>query len=289
MELIPTKSGKIALWREGKGTPVIFLHGGPGDTHHYMRRMSQPLLNKFQCVNYDQRGVGNSFLERIDESTLGLSEYFEDLISIKNHLKLEKLTLVGHSWGAMLALYFNLAHPEHVEKVALVSMGPLDEAGEAICNERLLADLTNDEKNEWKRLRQLRQAALEKENRDEVLLVDRQLMELRVKSWIFDSKKRGPFLEEYFRDPAVDRKVNGITFHAARGYFRWDNLSRIKNPVWICYGEQDVAPVFQAHKIKERLAHTSVTILPECGHIPWLEQPHAFYGSLSNFLERKTN
>ncbi len=285
MELIPTKSGKIAIWRDGRGDPVVFLHGGPGDTHHYMRRMSQPFQDKFQCINYDQRGVGNSSLEKIDESTMALQEYFEDLIAIKNHLELEKLTLVGHSWGAMLALYFNLAHPEHVEKAALVSMGPLDEAGEAICNKRLMSDFTEDEKKEWQRLRQLRQAALEKEDRETVLLMDQQLMALRVKAWIFDPSKREPFLQEYFRDPPPDRKVNGVTYDASRGYFSWDKLSRVKNPVWICYGEQDFAPVIQANKIKEFLPSVSITLLPECGHIPWLEKGEAFYGGLSAFLE----
>jgi len=288
MELIPIRHGKIALWRDGEGSPVLFLHGGPGDTHHYMRRMSQPLQGGFQCVSYDQRGVGASVLDGADDASQALRLHFEDLLAIRDHLGIEKLTLVGHSWGAMLALYFNIAHPECVERAALVSMGPLDEAGEAVCNARLMAALSEGEKSEWMRLRKLRGEALEKGRQEEAILADRELMALRVKSWVFDPSRREAFLEEYFRDPPPDRKVNGLAYNASRGFFRWEDLARIGNPLWVCYGEQDFAPVGQAGKLKERVPSALVTFLPECGHIPWLEQAEAFYGRLQAFLEGST-
>ena len=44
--------GELAIYREGQGEPVIFLHGGPGDTHHYMKRMAEPLYRSGSKISF---------------------------------------------------------------------------------------------------------------------------------------------------------------------------------------------------------------------------------------------
>src|SRR5258706_16466752 len=56
----------IAWHDAGNGPPVLFLHGGPGHDHQFMRALAAPLTQQFRCVLADQRGTGKSHLRPID-------------------------------------------------------------------------------------------------------------------------------------------------------------------------------------------------------------------------------
>ncbi|NDF16023.1 alpha/beta hydrolase [bacterium] len=284
MKRIVVPHGSLAVFEDGEGTPVVFLHGGPGDTHHYMRRMAEPLRERYRCVCYDQRGTGESLLESKNAITLALPRFFDDLMEIREHLGVSQLTLVGHSWGAMLALLFAQHRPEAVAKAALLSMGPLDEEQEKICSERSTAAFSDLEKEHWSKLRNDRNEALRLGDHAEVLRADQELMRLRVKSWVCQPGLRDTFLEEYFRDPPPDRAVNKLVWEGARGAFNWEGLRRVQSPLLVCYGEEDFAPVGQGEKVLKHAPHAELVLLPQCGHIPWLEQPARFYEALNRFL-----
>jgi proline iminopeptidase len=56
--LLPTPDGELAWYETGSGAPLVFLHGGPGDDHRYMKALAEPLADHFRCILYDQRGSG---------------------------------------------------------------------------------------------------------------------------------------------------------------------------------------------------------------------------------------
>lgn len=183
---ISTKKGKIATYSIGSGQPVIFLHGGPGDTHHYMRRMAEPLISKFQCIFFDQRGTGQSEILNRTPNDFTLELLFEDLVSVKNYYKAETASLVGHSWGAMYALFASLNFPSLFPRAALLNMGPLDEEMGAATSDNLLAAFSTSEKERWASLRKERNAAHEGGRLKDILVADKEMMQLRVKSWVFN-------------------------------------------------------------------------------------------------------
>ena len=117
MKKLESVGADIATYSEGTGTPVIFLHGGPGDTHHYMKRLAQPL--------------------------------FQDLKIVQEYYSKEPARVVGHSWGAMYALFGTIKAPESFCKAALLNMGPLDDEMGKQTNENLLSHFTEAEKKEW--------------------------------------------------------------------------------------------------------------------------------------------
>src|SRR5438067_2807308 len=96
--LLPTSDLHLAFYEAGNGPTILFLHGGPGDDHRYMRPLAEPLTNDFHCVLYDQRGSGRSVLDRLDETTLHINRFFEDIEALRTHLGQARLTLMGHSW-----------------------------------------------------------------------------------------------------------------------------------------------------------------------------------------------
>lgn len=91
------------------GKPVVFLHGGPGGgITDSMRRYFDP--KKWRIVLFDQRGCGKStpFAELKENTTWDL---VADTEKIRNHLKIEKWSVFGGSWGSTLALAYSIVHP----------------------------------------------------------------------------------------------------------------------------------------------------------------------------------
>lgn len=276
--------GKIATYTAGMGPVVVFLHGGPGDTHHYLRKMVEPLRDEFTCVLYDQRGTGGSQLSELTYETLAIERHLEDLELIRNALGGGKLTLVGHSWGASLALMMACHKPESVEKVALLSMGPLDEEMASVTSANLEHVLLPMERLEWQRLRKERKDALATGNEEWVLSIDEALMELRVRAWIYRPELRESFLKDYFEEPPPNRVINQFMARDALRFFRWSDLDRLRARVLIGQGVQDYVPLQQAFRIRERVGRVEIRLWNECAHLPWYDQPDLFYWDLKSFL-----
>ena len=100
-----------------KGTPVVFLHGGPGGgmIPNY-RRYFDP--KKWRIILFDQRGCGKStpFAEIKENSTWDL---VSDIEKLRNKLEIKTWSVFGGSWGSTLALSYAIKHPEACEKLFL--------------------------------------------------------------------------------------------------------------------------------------------------------------------------
>lgn len=270
-----------------EGPPLIFLHGGPGDTHHYMKRMAGPLLARFRGVFFDQRGTGGSSDFGRNPAEFTMERLFEDLIRIADFATNEtgqKPSLVGHSWGAMYAFYAGLEYPERFAKAALLNMGPLDAAAEKATSEHLLSVLTTEEKELWKDYRSQRNDARDRGDTTAVHHWDEKLMRLRVKAWVHDPSLHEAFLKDYFQDPPPDRDVNRWIWEAQQGWYTPDKTTPV--PLWIAVGDSDSVPLTQFTKLAKTQLRAELRIFQNCGHIPWLEAPQEFYPELLDFLSR---
>jgi len=113
--------GRIWYRKTGRadGTPVILLHGGPGYSSYYLKPL-EALGSDRPVVRYDQLGGGKS--DRISDTTLFTIDHFvHELDSLRVALGYDKVHLLGHSWGTILALEYYKAHPEHVVSLTLAS------------------------------------------------------------------------------------------------------------------------------------------------------------------------
>jgi proline iminopeptidase len=103
---------------------VIALHGGPGGDYRSILSL-QALSDQYYVVFYDQRGAGLS--PRVDPEEITLESTFADLDSIVEYYgQGEKVNLVGHSWGAMLASAYIGQYPEKVDHAVLAEPGFLN-------------------------------------------------------------------------------------------------------------------------------------------------------------------
>ena len=105
--------------------PLLLLHGGPGSTHNYFEVLD-PLAEATgrQLVMYDQIGCGNSYVEGEPE-LWAYATWDNELMALRRHLGLDRVHLLGQSWGGMLAIeYLCDYHPEGIASLILSSSLP---------------------------------------------------------------------------------------------------------------------------------------------------------------------
>lgn len=104
------------------GPLFLSLHGGPGESnlwlqHHTMDQLERHLI----CVNWDQRGTGKSLRPRPDPKTMTIAQFLEDTIALIELLRArfnkEKILLLGHSWGTVLAMKVAAKRPDLLHAV----------------------------------------------------------------------------------------------------------------------------------------------------------------------------
>ncbi|OLD00479.1 MAG: hypothetical protein AUI88_00400 [Gemmatimonadetes bacterium 13_1_40CM_3_70_8] len=109
--------------RVGSDPPVVVLHGGPGADYAYLLPQYDRLAHGRALLFYDQRGGGRSPVAR--DVPVGWQEHVADLEALRKHWAIDRLTLLGYSWGGLLAVLYALEHPDRVGRLALVAPAPL--------------------------------------------------------------------------------------------------------------------------------------------------------------------
>lgn len=98
----------------GEGTPIIITHGGPGLDQTYLQPQLLALAKNHQLIFYDQRGSGKSLGTKLDEDTINIHKFAEDLEKLRAHLKLKKFILMGHSWGGILSMQYAIKYQKNI-------------------------------------------------------------------------------------------------------------------------------------------------------------------------------
>src|SRR5487761_933594 len=107
----------------GRGAPLMILHGGPGASHDYFLPYLLPLARHNQLVFIDERGSGKS--QRLsDPSEYTVENMVEDVEDVRQALDLGKLTLLGHSYGGVLAQAYALKYQKNLTHLILCSTFP---------------------------------------------------------------------------------------------------------------------------------------------------------------------
>jgi len=104
---------------EGPGTPLVVLHGGPGAPSYYMSSLAR-LGTDRPVVFYDQLGAGRSDMPS-DTTLWRIERFMAELDSVRAHLGLTEIHLLGHSWGTMLATDYMLGGARGVKSLVLAS------------------------------------------------------------------------------------------------------------------------------------------------------------------------
>lgn len=122
--IVKTNGANLYCKIMGKGEPLIVVHGGPGLSMDYLLPGLEPLAKDHLVIFYDQRGNGQSTGD-INKQTMNLEQFVNDLSAIQRHFNLLKTSLLGHSFGAYLALKYATEYPNLINKLIILNSIPL--------------------------------------------------------------------------------------------------------------------------------------------------------------------
>lgn len=118
---------KIQYTVEGKGEPVVLIHGlfATADLNWRLPGITKALAANYQVISFDARGHGQS--DKPDKEEAYGVEMAEDVVRLLDHLKIEKAHLIGYSMGGMTTMKVIVKHPDRVQTAILGGMGWLKE------------------------------------------------------------------------------------------------------------------------------------------------------------------
>ncbi len=262
--------------RIGAGPPVVVLHGGPGAHHDYLLPQYDRLAQHRELLYYDQRGGGQSPIGR--DQPAGWREHVADLDALREQWGLNRVTLLGYSWGGLLALLYALEHPERIERLALVCPAPVTA--------------------QWRGQYQQRLAARAADPRIVAARAELQASGLRTSDPA--TYRRTAFalsVAAYFRDPAQAQELTPFRITQRTEQAVWDSLAgydlrdRIRTtfagrirPSLVIAGTFDPLPIEAARELAALLEAPIEELAT--GHVPHVEATDAFVRALDEFLPR---
>ena len=280
--LVPTETripvGNTSLYGRtiGSGRPVIILHGGPDFDHEYLVPDMDRLGDTFRLIYYDQRGRGRS-AENVRPQDVTLASDIEDLDKVREHFGLERAILLGHSWGAVLALEYALRHPTRVSQLILMNPAMVSTSDVAVMRKAYLAKLGAD----MDRQRELvASAAYQAGDPDavtaryrihfKVALTRRADYEKLMARMAAGFAKQGK--EGIVKARAVEDQLMRDTWQMA-GYDLIPKLRNLRVPTLVITGDHDFIPVEIAEHIAEAIPKARLVVIKDCGHFAFLECP----------------
>ena len=276
-------NGHEMAWFEiGTGPTLVCLHGSWD--HLLYRPMGELFAQKYRCVLYDQRGSGQSKLLESGRDAMDIKKFTQDLDALRDHLRLDQMALLGHSWGSGLGLLYAQAYPDRLSHLILVGPGPLnlEMRGCYRANRNRMAYPTLPE--EFAAVRRSYDQA-----RSETGAVPREIDEALIRVWarvIFYSRETaGQFIDFYLNCGGYLRHAESPTNF--KHEMQLANADRITAPTLVVYGYQDYEPITQAYLIKEKIPQTEIAFLNECGHATWVDQPEEYFKVVDTFLSKE--
>jgi proline iminopeptidase len=263
----------------GAGRPLVLLSGGPGFDVDYLMPLAQELSRSYQCILLEQRGTGRSQPSALTPENINVAAMVEDVEALRDSVKVDRLVVLGHSWGGILGMAYAAAHPDHVESLVLVASGGMDSSFAPVFLDNIVVRATT---NERQKMRQIEEALGSASDLQGAYL---NFFRLIVPLYFFDRDRGEQFMAAARKESFHPQLAQLIQADLLRNYDVHRQLSHFSRPVLIIHGHQDPMPEGVAFETKATLPNAQLIFLNESGHFPWLEQPDAFYKSLQTFLK----
>ncbi|HYM59363.1 MAG TPA: alpha/beta hydrolase [Thermoanaerobaculia bacterium] len=275
----------VRLWymERGEGSPVIVIHGGPGMDHGSLAADLVALERHHRVIYYDQRGGGLSTLPS-DAALLDIDHHVRDLQALRQHLGLEKVTLLAHSFGPAIAALYAIRHPERVERMIFLSPIPprkgkfFEEFGAELGKR-----LTDKQRK--------RAVELQKqyETSKDVAAVCREYWTIMTPPRLAKSTPATVVKSDLCTAPSEairygTLKTNPATF-GSLGDWNWTaDLARVTAPTLVIHGEEDAIPMTMVSEWVSALPNAKILRLPHTGHFPHAERPSVVFPAIEVFL-----
>ncbi|MFG3201044.1 alpha/beta fold hydrolase [Streptomyces sp. NPDC048192] len=240
--------------RDAPGAPLVFVHGWTADRHRWDHQIAHFSATR-RVIRLDLRGHGES----TGAGVRTIAELAHDVLALLDHLQVERFVLVGHSMGGMVAQTIALAHPERVERMALVgSIGRMT----------------------YSRGRGLLMAVSTR-------VPYRLFVAANIQRAFGPGYPREEIRAHIRASAATPREVVMTLYAAMRAFDVLDRAAEIRTPTLMVHGYHDVQlPVRQMLRMAKAYPDAVVRIL-DAGHELPLERPAELTAVLDRFVTEK--
>jgi proline-specific peptidase len=277
-----TKDGRKLSYRKMGTGPVLVCHpGGPGFSSSYFADLAG-LWEKFTLIMLNPRGTGGSDRPS-DSGAYQIDDYVADVEELRGHLGEERLLLLGHSHGGVVAQAYAAAYPGRVRRLVLASsLARFGAAQEAA----MRAGMDKRSGEPW----YPDAAAALDEEQEAKFADDRQLTDLFFREVPLYFAHYGA-VEAGYADTLRSETINADALKLFNEkifntFDLRDRLPGITAPTLVITGDDDFicGPVCAA-EISSAIAGAREVIVADSGHMVFVEQPQAFHDEVADFLE----
>jgi proline iminopeptidase len=259
----------------GAEIPMIAVNGGPGLSHAYMMQndLWQRVAAHRLVILYDQRGTGASkHLQPNAPQTM--EAQIADLDAIRRALALERVAVLGDSYGGMIAMAYAAAHPEHVARLILSDSA----APSWKSMVHLLAQVFPDREEEGEK--EAKKLAADPEAAARAGLVN------HMRQMFYSIEMRDAYLT-HMGDLGFEPAVGGAVQRATENLDLTAKLPGFHFPTLVITGRYDmnVAPL-TAWRMAHAIPGAQLVFFEKSGHLPAYEEPDKYLQTLESFLKR---
>jgi proline iminopeptidase len=259
---IETTAGTIVGRRKGSGTPALLLHGGPG-VSDYTDGLAAELADRFETFRYQQRGL--------EPTTVGapytVEAHVEDALAVLDGLGLDRVVVVGHSWGGHLAMHLAVAAPARISAAVIVDpLGAVPDGGEQELEDNIMAQLPPEVAREVKAIDERIERG---EGGDEDAAESMRL----IWPYYFARPESAP------PPPCMQSSLEVFTdtLASVREHFDRETLTgglpRLELPLLFVHGRESPIPWHRSEESARLAPNAALEIVEDCGHFPWIEAP----------------
>ncbi|CAM3810898.1 MULTISPECIES: alpha/beta fold hydrolase [Bacillus cereus group] len=275
-----------------KNKPVLYLHGGPGEScYDFSFHQAERLKDSLFVIMIDQRGVCRSE-EITEDEAFGLHDLIEDCEELKKVLQIEKWSVIGHSFGGYVALLYASRYPSSIEKI--IFEGPTFDF--ALTSRALLQKTGNLLKKYGKEKVAEESIAYSSSNASSEELLEAYIRlsnELEEKRMEIYNYKEDVTDESLYSDEEWEEFSNRSKIHFDRlkveGAFHTSLLRKIKdvqNPMLLIVGKYDVVTCEKQIEIFNKDAQSgNYIVFEESGHTPHYEEADRYAELVIQFLK----
>jgi proline iminopeptidase len=263
---------------KGKGEYLLVLHGGPGLNHSYFTPHLRDLEKKFTLIYFDQRACGKSAIPASD--SISIKFLVGDIDAIRKKFKIEKLNILAHSWGALQAVQYSMAHSENVNKLILSNPSMLSREYDGQAAQLVRKNTASGDS--IKQANIMSQGEMDSKKYEEMLLL----------SFKPSAFKKENVSKINLNLPKNFAAANNALFTAlmkdpSLGQNLYESLSELDFPVLIIHGDADVIPLESIERLNKELPQSELVVFKESGHFPFVEETALFNARVVEFLEKK--
>jgi len=284
---VPVGGSDLYAREVGKGPVIIILHGGPDFDQSYMLPEMDRLADSYHLIYYDQRGRGKS-ADRVRPEDVTFASDIADIEKVRQYFHLDSVTLLGHSWGTVLALQYALQYPERISHLIIMNSAPasrddylelrkewLEKRPDAVAQKKAITETAGYKEGDPEAVtayyRIHFKSGLARQEDYEKLI----------------TRMHANFNKEgVLKARAVEDRLMQDTW-ANPNFDLLPKIKALKVPTLVLSGDHEFIPASSAEHIAQAIPNARLVTLRDCGHFTFMECPIPVHEEIDNFFGSK--